>query len=179
MVPLRNFRFAPDFRPSDATPELSDKDRRHNRVLSDTEQRTMKIPNQTNSKWETKRLSTKANNLAPDTSEIRLLAKISGVSLCHCTLHPRVVSKAIRHKTVEEIWYFMQGQGHVWRKLGDQEEIVDVTAGVSVTIPVGTHFQFRNIGWEPLCFLCVTIPPWPGKDEAIKVDDYWKNQNLG
>jgi mannose-6-phosphate isomerase-like protein (cupin superfamily) len=48
-----------------------------------------------------------------------------------------------------------------------------VEPGTCLTIPVGTHFQFRNPGREPLCFLIVTTPPWPGAQEAVRVQDYW------
>ena len=111
--------------------------------------------------------------LAPDQSEIRLLLTATGGGLCHCTLPPGQVSTAVTHKTVEEIWYFLQGQGEVWRKQGDQEDCVTVVAGVCLTIPLGTHFQFRNTGEENLCFVIATMPPWPGADEAIEVQGYW------
>lgn len=121
----------------------------------------------------TKSLSKDCDYLAPDGSEIRLLPSGNGGGLCHCTLPPKGVSKAVRHKTVEEIWYFLSGQGEVWRKLGDQEEVANVSRGVSLTIPVGTHFQFRTTGAEPLCLIIATMPPWPGQDEAVSVPGRW------
>ena len=45
--------------------------------------------------------------------------------------------------------------------------------GVCLTIPPGTSFQFRNTGWEPLCFIITTMPPWPGPEEAVRVTDHW------
>jgi len=83
------------------------------------------------------------------------------------------VSAAVRHQTVEEIWYFIEGEGEVWRKQRDREEVVSVRSGVSITIPIGTHFQFRNTGEKNLEFLIVTMPPWPGSKEAITVKGYW------
>ncbi len=65
-----------------------------------------------------KSLSEKPDELAPDRSEIRLLPSMKGGGLCHCTLRPRRVSKAVKHKTIEEIWYFIQGHGQFWRKQG-------------------------------------------------------------
>ena len=85
-----------------------------------------------------------------------------------------MVSLAVAHHSVEEIWYFLQGRGQLWRKLGQQEEVVDVSRGVSVTIPTGAHFQFRNTGAEPLQFVLTTMPPWPGEEEAYHVKDHWK-----
>jgi mannose-6-phosphate isomerase-like protein (cupin superfamily) len=78
------------------------------------------------------------------------------------------------HRTVEEIWYFSRGNGRMWRKLGEQEETVHVSVGVSITIPTGTRFQFRNDIDEPLEAVAVTMPPWPGPDEARQVAGIWE-----
>jgi mannose-6-phosphate isomerase-like protein (cupin superfamily) len=45
--------------------------------------------------------------------------------------------------------------------------------GGSLSLPTGCHFQFRTVGREPLCFGVVTMPPWPGADEAVAVAGYW------
>ena len=55
-----------------------------------------------------------------------------------------------------------------------QEETVAVEAGVCITIPLGTEFQFRCLGSEPLAFVAVTMPPWPGEDEAYRVEGKWQ-----
>ena len=36
------------------------------------------------------------------------------------------------------------------RKMDNQEEVTELTPGISVAIPTGMHFQFRNDGTEPL-----------------------------
>jgi mannose-6-phosphate isomerase-like protein (cupin superfamily) len=84
------------------------------------------------------------------------------------------MSVAVCHKTVEEAWYFIEGQGEVWRKQGKREEVVEVKNGVCISIPTGTHFQFRNTGNEPLKFLITTMPAWPGENEAFRVKNHWK-----
>jgi mannose-6-phosphate isomerase-like protein (cupin superfamily) len=122
---------------------------------------------------EIKILPEKYDYLAPDGSEIRLLLDLKGGGLAHCTLPSGGVSSAVKHKTVEEIWYFLEGTGQVWRKQGDQNGVVDLNPGVCVTIPVGTHFQFRNTGDGPLRFIIATTPPWPGEEEASTVDGRW------
>jgi mannose-6-phosphate isomerase-like protein (cupin superfamily) len=94
--------------------------------------------------------------------------------MVHCTLPSGAASMAVAHRTVEEVWYFIQGQGQVWRKCETVESVVDVQPGVSLNIEVGTHFQFRNTCDDDLCFVIVTMPPWPGEQEAVRVDDYWK-----
>ena len=62
----------------------------------------------------------------------------------------------------------------MWRKAGEREEIVVVDPGICLTIPVGTQFQFRAIGVEPLAAVAVTMPPWPGADEAYFVEGPWR-----
>lgn len=117
--------------------------------------------------------STDFDVLAPDGSEIRLLCQRPGGSMVHCSLPPGAASVPVSHRTVEEIWYFLGGTGEVWRKLEGREEITEARPGLSLTIPLGTHFQFRNTGQEPLAFVIVTMPPWPGEDEAFEVEGPW------
>jgi mannose-6-phosphate isomerase-like protein (cupin superfamily) len=99
--------------------------------------------------------------------------QLRGGSLAHFELAPGQTSRAVVHRTVEEVWYFLQGRGEMWRKLGQQEEIVEVEAGIAITLPVGTSFQFRSFGPEPLAAVGVTMPPWPGEDEAQEVPGKW------
>ena len=78
-----------------------------------------------------------------------------------------------RTRTVEEVWYVIRGQGRMWRKMDNQEEVTELTPGISVAIPTGMHFQFRNNGAEPLEIVAATMPPWPGEGEAYFVEDKW------
>ncbi len=94
--------------------------------------------------------------------------------MAHFSLPPQQVSRAVVHKTVEEIWYFVRGKGRMWRQLGDEQQTVHVFAGVSIAIPTGVKFQFRNDGDEPLEAVAVTMPPWPGPDEAQADDGLWE-----
>ncbi|MBN1402537.1 MAG: cupin domain-containing protein [Anaerolineae bacterium] len=112
--------------------------------------------------------------LAPDGSEIRILAQTTRGSMVHCTLPPGGVSRAVAHHQVEELWYCLSGQGEVWRQLGQGEEIVAVSPGWSLSIPTGARFQFRNTGDEALAFVIVTLPPWPGEQEAFPVEGVWQ-----
>jgi mannose-6-phosphate isomerase-like protein (cupin superfamily) len=111
--------------------------------------------------------------LAPDGSEIRLLPEAPGGSMVHCTLPPVAVSLAVEHRTVSELWYVVSGAGELWRRQGGREEVVPLHPHTAHSIPLGTHFQFRNVGAEPLAFVIVTMPPWPGMDEAVRVEDHW------
>jgi mannose-6-phosphate isomerase-like protein (cupin superfamily) len=121
----------------------------------------------------TRKLAVDADVIAPDGCEVRILVQTSRGSMAHFTLGPRQVSRAVAHRTVEEVWYFLAGRGRMWRRLGQREEIADVTPGVSLSIPLGTHFQLRNDADEPLAAVAVTMPPWPGDDEAYLVEGRW------
>lgn len=113
------------------------------------------------------------DGLAPDGSEVRLLTALGGGSMAHFTLAPGRVSKAVEHRTVEELWYITEGEGEMWRRQDGHDAITHLVPGLSLTIPLGTAFQFRNTGDQPLTFVLVTMPPWPGADEAVPVDGPW------
>jgi mannose-6-phosphate isomerase-like protein (cupin superfamily) len=125
------------------------------------------------SEFDQKRLPAGRDAIAPDGSDVRVLLCLKGGSMAHFTLAPGETSKAVAHKTVEEIWYFLGGWGEMWRKQGDHSAVVAVGPGLSITIPVGTHFQFRTLSPEPLVALGVTMPPWPGDGEWYLVQGYW------
>ncbi len=126
--------------------------------------------------FETKQLGTKPDAVAPDGSDVRMLLRASGGSMAHFSLAPGATSIAVVHRSVEEIWFFLSGRGEMWRRDGEREELTSVGPGVCVTLPVGTHFQFRALGSEPLAALGVTMPPWPGADEARRVTGRWPNE---
>jgi mannose-6-phosphate isomerase-like protein (cupin superfamily) len=124
--------------------------------------------------FDTRHIADAPDAIAPDGSEVRLLGSLPGGSMAVFRLAPSAVSRAVAHRTVEEIWYFTAGQGRMWRRFGDREEITDVRHGVSITIPPGAHFQFRCDGAEPLEAVAATMPPWPGSEEAYSVAGKWE-----
>ena len=113
--------------------------------------------------------------IAPDGSQIRLLIdqrhSASRASVVEVTLAAGQVSKPVYHRTVEEIWYILEGAGQVWRCPPDVDNSaavspMPVTPGDALVIPAGWRFQFSADGAGDLRFLCVTMPPWPEEDEA-------------
>ena len=124
--------------------------------------------------FETKSLRPQPDAVAPDGSDVRVLLQVRGGGLAHFELAAGQTSAAARHRTVEEIWYFLHGRGEMWRKRSDQEEVVAVSGGVCITIPLGTEFQFRVTGDEPLAAIGATIPRWPGAGEATIVSGPWQ-----
>ena len=121
----------------------------------------------------TSRLPVERDVIAPDGSDLRILLGLDAGGMAHFELAAGETSTAVAHRTVEEIWFFLTGRGEMWRKFEDREEIVAVEPNVCLTIPLGTRFQFRALGDEPLTAVAVTMPPWPGDDEAYVVDGKW------
>ena len=123
--------------------------------------------------WETKRLPARPDAVAPDGSDVRILPGLGGGTMAHFELAPGETSIAVVHRTVQEIWFFVGGRGEMWRAHDEREEVVEVEPGIALTIPVGIRFQFRALGSAPLAAVGVTMPPWPGPDEAVRVDGRW------
>jgi mannose-6-phosphate isomerase-like protein (cupin superfamily) len=121
-----------------------------------------------------KLLPTRHDAIASDGSLVRLLPSVAEGSMAHFELGAGEVSRPQRHRTVEEIWYILGGLGRMWRhQEGLEPREIDLRPGMALTIPVGTSFQFRNTGREPLAAIGVTMPPWPGEGEAIDADGPW------
>jgi len=111
--------------------------------------------------------------VAPDGSDVRVLLGLPGGGMAEFELAAGRVSAAVTHRTVEEIWYVLSGRGEMWRRQETREEVVLLEPGVCLTIPQGVHFQFRALGDGALRVLGVTMPPWPGAGEAIRVTGPW------
>lgn len=112
--------------------------------------------------------------VAPDGSDVRVLLGLAGGGMAHFSLAAGQVAGAVTHRTVEEIWYVLSGAGQMWRKQLDHEDITALHPGLCITIPLGTHFQFRASAESPLAVVAVTMPPWPGDGEAIRVQGPWE-----
>jgi mannose-6-phosphate isomerase-like protein (cupin superfamily) len=121
----------------------------------------------------TRRLPVEPDVSAPDGSDVRILLSLARGSMAHFTLKPGQISRAIQHRSVDEIWYITAGKGEMWRRAQDAEEVSKLIPGISLTIPAGTQFQFRATGKVPLEAVAITMPPWPGEQEAVFVDGTW------
>lgn len=87
---------------------------------------------------------------APDGAERRVLCAVRDGSMAHFRLPPGGCSRAVVHRTVEELWFVVTGEGAVRRSQDGVEEIVALRPGVSLS-----------------------ILPWPGDDEAVAVTRAW------
>jgi mannose-6-phosphate isomerase-like protein (cupin superfamily) len=118
--------------------------------------------------------------LAPDGSEIRLLVAGEHGSLAHRILPAGKASAPVQHRTVEELWYVLEGSGEVWRGRDGQAHRRDtIRVGDSIRIPVGAAFQFRAGDDGDLKLLLTTMPPWPGPQEAVQVPGAFDKPSSG
>jgi mannose-6-phosphate isomerase-like protein (cupin superfamily) len=130
------------------------------------------------SDFSTMRLPAAPTAVAPDGSDVRMLLGLSAGSMAHFELPAGKVSAAVTHRTVEEVWFVLSGRGEMWRKQGEREQTVLLEAGVCLTIPQGTHFQFRAEDSGALAAVAITMPPWPGEGEAVHVAGPWLCDNI-
>jgi mannose-6-phosphate isomerase-like protein (cupin superfamily) len=111
---------------------------------------------------------------SPAGADVRILIEGEIGSMIHSTVPPGQVNRATIHATVSEFWHVLSGEGRIWRRDATGEEMTDLRRGVSIDIPVGTAFQYRCDGGDPLQFLCVGMPRWPGATEATIIEGPWQ-----
>ena len=126
------------------------------------------------SDFATTRLPSDPTVVAPDGSDVRVLLGLTSGGMAHFELAANKTARAVTHRTVEEIWFVVAGRGEIWRKQGEREEITALEPGVCLTIPLGTHFQFRAAVDDAVSVIAITMPPWPGEGEAQFVPGPWQ-----
>jgi len=122
--------------------------------------------------FDTRQLPGVPDAVAPDGSDVRVLLRLRRGSMAHFELAAGRVSRAVAHHAVDELWYILRGHGSMWRRQGGRQETVPLEAGTCLSVPAGTHFQFRADGDGPLAAVGVTMPAWPG-DGAYQVPGAW------
>jgi mannose-6-phosphate isomerase-like protein (cupin superfamily) len=111
---------------------------------------------------------------SPAGADIRFLMDGETGNMIHSTVPPRQVNRATVHATVNEFWYVLEGRGEIWRDNGVESCVTVLAPGISIDIPAGTAFQYRNLSDKELKFICIAMPPWPGDSEASYVDGIWQ-----
>ena len=66
--------------------------------------------------FETTRVSDEAEELAPDGSRVRPLISLASGGMAQFELKAGQISKAVMHRSVEEIWLVLSGCGQIWRQ---------------------------------------------------------------
>lgn len=119
-------------------------------------------------------LPSEADAKSPAGADIRFIMDGPTGNMIHSTVPAGQINRATIHATVSEFWHVLHGEGEIWRRDADEERITRLAPGVSIDIPVGTAFQYRNTGDQALTFLCVSMPPWPGDHEASHLEGAWE-----
>ncbi len=119
-------------------------------------------------------LGPEADATSPAGAQIRFIMDGPAGNMIHSTVPPGQINRATRHASVSEFWYVLGGAGEIWRRSAREERVTPLVPGTSIDIPVGTDFQYRNAGDEDLTFICITMPPWPGDDEATHLEGPWR-----
>jgi mannose-6-phosphate isomerase-like protein (cupin superfamily) len=106
--------------------------------------------------------------ITKDGSEIRsILDRTNSTaghqSLAEAALPPGVETEAHSHPKTEEIYYVLRGRGLM--TLGDEQR--EVRSGDGILIPPDSRHRIRNIGQEPLVFLCCCSPPYSHEDTVL------------
>jgi mannose-6-phosphate isomerase-like protein (cupin superfamily) len=130
------------------------------------------------SEFTTMRLPARPTLVAPDGSDVRVLLGLPGGTMAHFELAAGRVAKAVTHRSVDELWFVLAGRGQMWRRQGAREEVVALEPGLCLSIPQGTHFQFRASATEAVSAVAITMPPWPGESEAAPVEGPWPASSI-
>lgn len=107
--------------------------------------------------------------ITKDTSEIRefvnprITPGCRNLSLAQATLAPGASTHAHRHPQSEEIYYFLSGAAEMTL----EGQRAQAGAGDIVFIPAGAVHECRNIGSDPLVFLCHCAPAYSHDDTEL------------
>jgi mannose-6-phosphate isomerase-like protein (cupin superfamily) len=106
--------------------------------------------------------------ITKDNSEIREImapanSSVERQSLAEAVVYPRDCTFPHVHKTTEEIYYILQGQGVIWL----EEEQCEVNALDAIAILPGTKHKIKCTGDKPLVFLCMCVPHYTDDDTVL------------
>ena len=121
----------------------------------------------------TKRISSEVNAIAPDGSDVRVLCEVERGSMAHFTLPAKATSKAVAHRTVEEIWYLII----VADECGGASPTTKRSLTLAPASPLISRLErisFTAKSASSLVAIGATMPPWPGENEAYEVDGPWQ-----
>jgi mannose-6-phosphate isomerase-like protein (cupin superfamily) len=114
------------------------------------------------------RLGQRESFITADGSAIRELVGIlsgnaSRQSVAEATVPPGGETVEHYHRTTEEVYLFLRGQGRM--RLGEEE--AEVRGGDTIVIPPGVRHKLFNEGSKPLVLLCCCAPPYRDEDTVL------------
>lgn len=85
----------------------------------------------------------------------------SGGGIIRCVLPGGESSDLVKNNTAHELLYIVSGTGEIWCKNSIEESVTALTPGVSVDLPLGINYQYKNTSNYDLVFTRVTMRSWP------------------
>jgi mannose-6-phosphate isomerase-like protein (cupin superfamily) len=95
--------------------------------------------------------------LHPEKQEVNLR-----YSLAHAIL-PIGETSQLHSLTTSEVYYILSGKGEMYI----DDEVQEITSGDAVYIPPNAKQSLKNIGDEPIVFICIVDPAWRKEDETV------------
>ncbi|NJK27989.1 MAG: cupin domain-containing protein [Coleofasciculaceae cyanobacterium SM2_3_26] len=83
-------------------------------------------------------------------------------SLAHATVAPGEISD-LHSLTTSEVYYILSGKG----EMHIDSEVQILEPGDALYIPPNAKQRIRNVGEDPLVFLCIVDPAWRSADETV------------
>jgi mannose-6-phosphate isomerase-like protein (cupin superfamily) len=124
--------------------------------------------------WATEHPPTNPSCISPSgVTEIRSLPSFEQGEIVHATTPPGEISTPAVLSTILEVFHILEGMGELWRKLGGQEQVVDLLPGCCVSMPAGISFQYQAIGEAPMRFLVITMPKWRSQHWREAPEGFW------
>jgi len=109
--------------------------------------------------------------ITKDKSEIREIMApanscIERQSLAEAIVYPGDTTATHIHKTIEEIYYILDGVGVMWQ---DGEEL-EIARGDAIANSPSVPHRITNTGDIPLVFLCLCVPHYTHEDTELLAD---------
>lgn len=76
-------------------------------------------------------------------------------------LEPGKGNERHNHPGVEEILYYISGEGEQMVEIDGRQERQQVRPGMTCHIPADVYHETINTGWEPMRIIAVYAPPGP------------------
>ena len=93
-------------------------------------------------------------------TEIKVMGNHNGKEATYAVSGVGAQSIPVRRDVLDEEYFVLSGNGAVWVKTNNKEQVVLIQQGSHVVIPKGASTQFKNFGDDKLVFLVVTSPPY-------------------
>jgi mannose-6-phosphate isomerase-like protein (cupin superfamily) len=122
--------------------------------------------------WETASVGGEYDYISPGGSaEIRLLPSFEQGEFAHARAMENVPSRAATIVGAGELFYVLTGEGELWRRTADLQDITPLVPRRCVSIPPGIDYQFRALG-GPMDILIATAPRWR-RDNWAEAETCW------